>query len=84
MKMGRKCSECKTDMYQDNQGKWFCPECLMRKIDPQFLDEKLDYPDKLKRRYILDPATQQVSIRLPITVLPLRESSRAARVYRSI
>ncbi len=71
MKKGKKCSKCKTDLYQDDQGKWFCAECLLRKIDPKFLDEKLDYPGKLKRPYILEPATKQVRIRLPINDLDL-------------
>ena len=58
-------------MYQDDQGKWFCPDCILREIDPNFLDEKLDQPGKLKRPFILEPATKQVSIRLAITDLEL-------------
>jgi len=58
-------------MYQDDQSKWFCPDCILEDIAPDFLDEKLDHPGKLKRPYILEPATKQVSIRLPATDLEL-------------
>jgi len=71
MKKERSCKKCKTEMYQDDQGKWFCPDCILREIDPNFLDEKLDQPGKLKRPFILEPATKQVSIRLAITDLEL-------------
>lgn len=58
-------------MYQDDQRKWFCPDCVLEEIEPNFLDERLDYPGKLKRPYILEPPTKQVSIRLPIADLEL-------------
>lgn len=58
-------------MYQDDQSKWFCPDCILEDIEPDFLDEKLDHPGKLKRPYILESATKQVSIRLPVTDLEL-------------
>jgi len=58
-------------MYQDDAGKWFCPDCVLEQIDPAFLDEKLDHPGKLKRPYILEPSTKQVSIRLPVSDLEL-------------
>ena len=58
-------------MYQDDQSKWFCPDCILPQIEPDFLDEKLDHPGKLRRPYILEPASRQVSIRLPITDLEL-------------
>ena len=71
MKKGKKCRKCKTEMYQDDQRKWFCPDCILSEIDPNFLDEKLDHPGKLRRPYILEPATQPVIIRLPRTDLEL-------------
>ena len=71
MKKGKKCRKCKTEMYQDDQSKWFCPDCILEDIEPDFLDEKLDHPGKLKRPYILESATKQVSIRLPVTDLEL-------------
>jgi len=71
MKKGRRCRKCKTEMYQDDQSMWFCPDCILQQIEPDFLDEKLDHPGKLRRPYILEPASQQVSIRLPITDLEL-------------
>ena len=73
MKKERKCRKCKTEMYQDDQSKWFCPDCILRQIEPTFLDEKVDHPGNLRRPYILEPASQQVSIRLPITDLKLAQ-----------
>ena len=53
MKKTKKCKKCGIEMYQDNQGKWFCPDCVVDQIDPRFLDEKLDHRGKLKRPYIV-------------------------------
>ncbi len=66
-------------MYRDDQAKWFCPDCLLREIEPNFLDEKLDHPGKLKRPYILELATQQVSIRLPKADLDLAQKLARSR-----
>jgi hypothetical protein len=41
-----------------------CSRLSVLKIDPNFLDEKLDHPGKLRRPYILELPTQQVSIQL--------------------
>ena len=71
MRKSKKCRTCKAEMYQDDAGKWFCPDCVLEQIDPAFLDEKLDHPGKLKRPYILEPSTKQVSIRLPVSDLEL-------------
>jgi len=43
----------------------------LREIEPAFLDERLDHPGQLRRPYVLEPATKQVSIRLPVTDLEL-------------
>ena len=58
-------------MCQDDQSKWFCPDCILREIEPKFLDEKLDHPGKLRRPYILEPATHPVGIRVPRSDLAL-------------
>ena len=71
MKKGKKCKKCKTEMYQDDEDKWFCPDCILGEIDPDFLDEKLDHPGALKRPYILEPVTAQVSLRLPVSDVEL-------------
>ena len=73
MKKGKKCKKCKTEMYQDDHDKWFCPDCILREIDPDFLDEKLDHPGTLKRPYILEPVTAQVRLRLPVGDLELAQ-----------
>ena len=71
MKKPKKCGKCGIEMYQDNQGKWFCPGCIVDEIEPRFLDERLDDRGKLKRPYVLEPPTKQVSIRLPVSDLAL-------------
>lgn len=58
-------------MYQDDQGRWFCPDCILDAIDPAFLDEERDERGELKRPYVLEPPTKQVSIRLSVTDLEL-------------
>lgn len=58
-------------MYQDDQGQWFCPDCILEEIDPAFLDEERDDRGELKHLYVLEPPTKQVSIRLPVTDLEL-------------
>ena len=60
------CRKCSSEMYQDDQGLWFCPDCIVEKIDPAFLDEQRDDPGELKRSYVLSPPTKQVSIRLAV------------------
>jgi len=60
MKKTTKCRKCGIEMYQDDQGKWFCPDCVLEEIDPRLLDEGLDHPGKLKRPYVLEPPTKQV------------------------
>jgi hypothetical protein len=71
MKKTKKCRKCGIEMYQDNQDKWFCPDCVLTQIDPRFLDEKLDHAGTLKHPYVLEPPTKQVSIRLPVSDLAL-------------
>jgi hypothetical protein len=83
MKKVKKCKKCKTEMYQDNQDKWFCPDCILREIDPDFLDEKLDHPGTLRRPYILEPVTTQVSLTLPASDLELaRKLARRKGIAR--
>ena len=74
-------------MYQDDQRKRFCPDCILREIDPIFLDEKLDHPGKLRQPYILELPTQRVSIQLPRTDMELarrRGLSRYQTYIRSL
>lgn len=69
--MIKKCKKCREEMYQDDQGTWFCPDCILEEIDPAFLDEARDDRGELRRPYVLEPPTKQVSIRLPVTDLEL-------------
>jgi len=69
--MTQTCAKCGTEMYQDDQGQWFCPDCILEELDPAFLDEEQDNPGDLSRPYVLEPPTKQVSIRLSITDLEL-------------
>jgi len=75
--MTKKCKKCGEAMYQDDQGQWFCPDCILEEIDPAFLYEERDDRGDLKRPYILEPPTKQISIRLPVTDLEL--AKRLAR-----
>ncbi len=81
MKRLKKCRKCGSEMYRDDQEKWFCPDCILEQVSPEFLDENQNYRGKLKRFYVLAPPTKQVSIRLPIHDLELaRKLARRKRV----
>lgn len=81
MKKLKKCQQCGSEMYRDDQQKWFCPDCVLEEINPVFLDERLDHPGELKRAYILEPPTKQVSIRLAVRDVELaRKLARRRRV----
>lgn len=75
--MTKTCKKCGQEMYQDDQSQWFCPDCILEEIDPAFLDEELDERGELKRPYVLESPTKQVSIRLPVT--DLEQAKRLAR-----
>lgn len=69
--MTKRCRKCGEEKYQDDQGQWFCPDCILEEVDPAFLDEQRDDRGELKRTYVLEPPTKQVSIRLPVMDLEL-------------
>ena len=69
--MTKRCRKCGEEKYQDDQGQWFCPDCILKEVDPAFLDEERDDRGELTRPYVLEPPTKQVSIRLPVTDLEL-------------
>jgi uncharacterized Zn finger protein (UPF0148 family) len=69
--MTKKCKQCGIEKYRDDQGRWFCPDCVLAEIDPSFLDEQRDDRGELKRSYILEPPTRQVNIRLAVADLDL-------------
>lgn len=71
MRKAKKCKKCCVEMYQDDQGEWFCPDCVLEEIEPGFLDEGRDQSGELKRPYVLQPPTKQVSIRLAVGDLAL-------------
>ncbi|MEE8114018.1 MAG: hypothetical protein V3U06_11180 [Candidatus Binatia bacterium] len=81
MKKLKKCRNCGSEMYRDDQEKWFCPNCILEQISLEFLDESQDYRGELKRTYVLEPPTKQVSIRLAVSDLELaRKLARRKRV----
>jgi hypothetical protein len=49
------CRTCGVDKYQDVQGVWFCPDCIVTEIDPAFLDEHQNHPGDLTQPYVLPP-----------------------------
>ena len=69
--MTERCKKCGGPMYQDDRGQWFCADCILEELDPAFLDEAGDDPGQLKRPYVLEPPTKQVSIRLSVADLEL-------------
>src|SRR5262245_13541848 len=63
--------KCGINMYQDDRGEWFCPDCVIEEIEPEFLDETQIGRGELKRPYVLEPPTKQVSLRMPVVDLEL-------------
>ena len=81
MKKLKRCRNCGSEMYRDDQEKWFCQNCILEQISSEFLDESHDYRGELKRPYVLEPPTKQVSIRLAVSDLELaRKLARRKRV----
>jgi len=62
----KECGKCGAEMYRDDKGHWFCPECILKELDCGFLDEDRTDPGDLKRRFVLQPPTKPVSIRIAI------------------
>ncbi len=71
MRKPKKCRSCGIRMYQDDQDKWFCPDCILEEMDATFLDPNVDDPGELKRSYVLKPPTKQISIRFAVSDLEL-------------
>jgi len=71
MRKIKKCKKCGIEMYQDDRGEWFCPDCVIEEIEPDFLDEKQIAGGELKRPYVLEPPTRQVSLRVSVGDLEL-------------
>ena len=65
------CRKCGVEKYQDEQGSWFCPDCIVTEIAPAFLDEQRNHPGELTQPYVLSPPTKQVSIRLAVSDVQL-------------
>jgi hypothetical protein len=71
MRKTKKCKKCGIEMYQDDRGEWFCPDCVIEEIEPDFLDKTQIGRGELKRPYVLKPPTKQVSLRVPLVDLEL-------------
>ncbi len=71
MRKPKKCKRCGTEMYRDDQDKWFCPDCIVEEMDATFLDPYADDPGELKKPYVLRPRTKQISIRLAVSDVDL-------------
>lgn len=71
MRKTKKCKKCGTEMYMDDRGELFCPDCVIEEIEPDFLDERKVGRGELKRPYVLESPTKQVSLRLPVSDLDL-------------
>jgi hypothetical protein len=84
MRKPKKCKKCGIEMYQNDHGEWFCPNCVLEEIEPDFLDEKQIGRGDLKRPYVLEPPTKQVSLRMSVVDLELARGLLAVEGYRSI
>ena len=71
MRKLKNCKKCRIEKYRDDHGDWFCPNCVAEEIDAEFLDEKQINRGDLKRPYILEPPTKQISLRMPLVDLEL-------------
>jgi hypothetical protein len=71
MRKQKKFKKCGIEMYQDDRGEWFCPDCVVDTIELEFLDEEQIGQGELKRPYVLGPPTKQVSLRVPVADLEL-------------
>jgi uncharacterized Zn finger protein (UPF0148 family) len=71
MRKPKKCKKCGIEMYQDDHGDWFCPDCVLEEIEPDFLDETQIGRGDLKQPYVLEPPTKQISLRMPVVDLEL-------------
>ena len=81
MRKGQKCRKCGSEMYRDDRGESFCPDCVLEEIEGEFLNEAGEDRGELKRPYVLEPPTKQVSIRLPVGDLELaRKLARRKKV----
>jgi hypothetical protein len=45
---GKEVPKCSMDMYLDDRGDSFCPDCVLKEIEPGFLVENLDAPGELR------------------------------------
>jgi hypothetical protein len=55
MRKIRTCSKCGMKNCQDEQGIWFCPDCIIDELDPAFLDEQQNDPGDLIQPYLFSP-----------------------------
>jgi predicted DNA binding CopG/RHH family protein len=62
----KKCGKCGAEMYRDEKGRWFCPDCVLEDLDPAFLDQSQADAGELKKPFVLQPPTKPVSIRIAI------------------
>jgi uncharacterized Zn ribbon protein len=53
MRKQKKCKHCGTEMYLDDQEKWFCPDCIVDEMDATFLAPHADDPGASKTPYVL-------------------------------
>ena len=53
MRKQKKCEHCGTEMYQDDQEKWFCPDYIVDEMDTTFFDPHADDPGASKTPYVL-------------------------------
>lgn len=76
MENKKKCKKCQSELFQDNNGKWFCLSCLANKID------HLDNENEVKGEWtVITKKTKPVTIRLSEDDL-FRAKQRSKVVHR--
>lgn len=74
--MTKKCEKCKTELFQDKDGEWFCPECEAEDFLETFNPE--DESDIETAQWkVVKPETKPVTIRL--NVVDIQRAKKLAK-----
>ncbi len=63
--MSEKCKKCNTELFQDDKGEWFCPDCEADEFMESFNPED-DSDINNAKWQVVKPETKPVTIRLNV------------------
>jgi predicted DNA binding CopG/RHH family protein len=63
--MSKKCEKCKTELFQDDKGEWFCPDCVGNEFLKTFNPEDDSDIENLKWK-VTRPETKPVTLRINV------------------